>query len=44
MRATNNQHETCYSTLGGGGLTVKLHEYEENATPGHREEQEKEPG
>ena len=35
---------TLVTTLWGGGfLTVKLHEYGENATPGRREGQEKEP-
>jgi hypothetical protein len=43
MLTTNNQHDTCYNALGGWFLTVKLHEYGENATPGRREGQEKEP-
>ena len=35
---------TLVTTLWGGGfLIVKLHEYGENATPGRREGQEKEP-
>ena len=43
MQTTNNQHGTCYDTLGGVVLTVKLHEYGENVMPVRREGQEKEP-
>ena len=44
MRTSKNQHNDAFDTLGSGeGLTVKWHECVENAMPGRREGQEKEP-